>query len=268
MVNHFVTIYPEQNKDRFSELLFCIQQNIQNQAIHQVFLLKEPGEFPLPLPHNNKVIIVPIKKRPTYSDIFSHVNSLSNESDINIIANTDIFFDDSIKLLPKTLKKSECYALTRWEYQDNHYSWLNPRRYDSQDTWIFKGKIRNIQGNFFPGKIGCDSRIAFEIKSARYKISNPSLSIKSFHYHHSEIRNYDPLEMIPKPHIPVRITNLNNWILNVWFYLIKSDRYFPFRFCSTSNKHYIQYWIRYYKERVLSWIKSKKIYLYFRKVRY
>jgi len=53
----------------------------------------------------------------------------------------------------------------------------------------------------------CDNRIAHEISIAGYIMQNPAKTIRTIHYHLSESRNYD-LRTIPKPYLPVEVTEL------------------------------------------------------------
>ena len=89
-----------------------------------------------------------------------------------------------------------CISLTRWETSPNLF-FLNRR--DSQDCWIFKGKINHIQSDFFTGIPGCDNAIADRIARAGYDIINPSRTIKSYHVHKSSERNYGN-QKVPMPY--------------------------------------------------------------------
>ena len=89
-------------------------------------------------------------------------NNLINER--CILCNSDIYFDSSLGYL-KYLKDSECFALSRWNDTLQGSSLYN--RKDSQDAWIFKGKIPLpecvINGDFELGRLGCDNRILEEL---------------------------------------------------------------------------------------------------------
>ena len=123
-----------------------------------------------------------------------------NPNDINIISNTDIFFDSSINEVKK-ISNNEAWALTRWNYLgDNRAEFFN--RHDSQDVWIFRGGARkDLDGNYPMGKPGCDNRLAFELKRAGYLVRNPSLSIRCFHYHISEVRTFDWNDKVAEPYL-------------------------------------------------------------------
>jgi hypothetical protein len=186
MIRLFYNYYEDKNKTRKKEVDFCLQKNLENPYIN--------------------VIIIETAEKPTYNMFFEKINDITKDDDINIICNSDIFFDDTINLI-NNMKQKEVYALSRWDWiNENNIKLFN--RQDSQDTWIIKGKAENIVGNFTLGKRGCDNRIAYEFKNAGYKISNPSLSIKTYHVHNSGIRNYTHHDSVPEPYLLVELSKL------------------------------------------------------------
>lgn len=168
MINLFFNFYREENPIRAKEIDLCVGRNLSN-------------------PHLN-IIMINSQKRITYNDFFQIINNYSETTDVNIISNCDIYFDNSIQIVNE-MKDDEAFALSRWSMNKSN-NIIFDNRIDSQDAWIFKGKIRNIYGNFCLGYLGCDNRIAFEIDKAGYILSNPSKSIKIVHVHSSNIRNY------------------------------------------------------------------------------
>jgi hypothetical protein len=155
-------------------------------------------------------LFIPIysSQRLTFEDFFSRINLISSDDDINIIANSDIYFDSTIELAKK-IKSNECFALSRWDIQSDG-SAQHFNRSDSQDVWIFRGQIKNVSANFFLGYRGCDNRLAFEISRAGYKVSNPSLSIKTYHLHLTGIRNYNLSNefLVSDPYLQLPPSNL------------------------------------------------------------
>lgn len=171
----YVNVYEASTEERKKELDECLWQNKNN-------------------PHISKV--VELTGRPTYQDYFN----LFEEDKVNVIVNSDIFFDETAQLL-KGIKSYQCYALTRYDWNGNgHATFMN--RSDSQDAWVFRGKVKKIQYADFPlGVPGCDNRIAHEIKKAGYQLTNPSKSIHALHYHTSQVRNYtSQTPAIPQPY--------------------------------------------------------------------
>lgn len=179
MIKLFYNYYKDSNNERRKEIDFCFQKNIENKFIN--------------------LIIIESQNRLTYNDFFKKINKLSEDEDINIICNSDIFFDDTIALV-NNIKSKEAYALTRSEISSNGTSEFFHRP-DSQDTWIVRGQVKNVDGDFLLGKRGCDNRIAYEFRKAGYDIYNPSQSIKTYHLHNSNIRTYTNHDVIPGPYL-------------------------------------------------------------------
>ena len=171
-MNLFITLYDEKDKDRLGELMECYAKNKANPFIKKIFILNEGLE----LMHEPQLRV---NGRTTYSSIFSYINSVSYKQDVNIIANSDIYFDETIELA-KYIKPNECYALCRQEMPQNYKG-------GSQDVWIFRGRIRpTLKANFPIGFPGCDNRLAFVIDKAGYEVKNPCEQILCWHNHKSE----------------------------------------------------------------------------------
>jgi hypothetical protein len=70
----------------------------------------------------------------------------------------------------------------------NFNEWTAPV---SQDAWIFKSPLpSDIDADFFFGWLGCDNRIAYELKAKGLHVINPSLKLICRHVHMTEKRNY------------------------------------------------------------------------------
>jgi len=186
MIRLFFNYYADKNPVRKKEIDFCLQKNLSNPYL--------------------TTIVVESPNKPTYQFFFDKINEITQPEDINIICNSDIFFDDTIKLA-ENIKHKEFYALLRWEYLPNGSSQFFERP-DSQDTWITRGKIENVFGDFTLGIRGCDNRIAHEFHAAGYTVLNPSKSIKSYHVHNSSVRNYTMADVVPPPYYTLGPTSL------------------------------------------------------------
>jgi hypothetical protein len=167
--------YVSPNPARQREFDRCLFNNLANPHIESVVLF---CEHPCDVVHT-KLTKVEIGRRAMYNDMLSY-------SGIVILANTDIYFDDSIALA-KGIKENECYALSRWDMIGNKIKPFHGT--DTQDVWIFNNPKLTV-GNYGMGMPGCDNRIAREIFDAGYKITNPCLSIKAIHLHESGYRTY------------------------------------------------------------------------------
>lgn len=180
-IHLFTTFYIEKKEARLNELLICLRKNLSNTAITSITVFNEGGdlsEFDSP-----KFKVNRIAKRPTYQDFFNHINQYGNNFDIHIIANSDVYFDEHVAVLHHLDLKNSVLALSRWDTIESK----RPKLYnhnDSQDVWIFKGRIReNLSVDFPLGVPRCDNRLFYEMQEAGYRVLNPAFSIKAYHIH-------------------------------------------------------------------------------------
>jgi len=197
-INIFCNYYKDENDDRYREYMFCLDKLIKNSLIDNIFILCS-DELLL---KNDKIKKINFDSTfPRYRDFFNIIDSLSGENDINIIINSDCYIEkDGIKIIKNNIKKDQAYLLSRWDiinfqpFEVLHFDevYRNNVRYKpgcSQDSWIFIGKPKKeLIGDFGFGRAGCDNAIAYEFDKAGYKVHNPSLDIKIYHYHITEKR--------------------------------------------------------------------------------
>jgi len=195
----FTSYFTTNNPKRNEELHECMIRNIQNPYIDKIVNL---GSVPF---DDEKVLNIP-NERPTFTDFVKTVNAIG--ADYSIIANTDIFFDASLELIKDYLTENDCFALSRYDVDHRgipilfEYEW-------SQDSWIFKGKIREPENiDFVMGKPACDNRFAYELNKIGYCVTNPSHSIVTYHLHLSNHRNYEEKDRLEGLVIPVELTKL------------------------------------------------------------
>ena len=179
-----------------------MRTNISNSCIDRIYLLNETNEqFNYP-----KIVTIQTSKRPVFNDFFELINNETDDDGINIISNSDIYFDDSLKYISK-YSMSKVLALTRWN--TNGIPKLQSTFFYSQDTWVFFGEVKKVKADFQIGSVGGDNRLAYELKAAGYKVCNPSLTIKTYHCHTDNFRNSYPKDFagrVPAPYyypIPV-----------------------------------------------------------------
>lgn len=190
-MNLFINTYIDPDPVRNEELQTCYEKN-----------------------KANNFTIYTLEGRPTFNDFFKKINEVTNDHSINIIANSDIYFPEMNYSMFKDLSFNICYALTRWNVlPDGSEKFYNSA--DSQDVWIFRGKVKEVNADFTQGVAGCDNKIAYLLTQAGYKVLNPSLTIKTFHLHNSGVRNYltktesGDIYRLPKPRMRVPITALS-----------------------------------------------------------
>lgn len=207
MIRLFISYYKDKSEVRQRELEHCIQKNIENKFIDKIIVLLEGCDSDFPILNNNKVCIVQDCPRATYKAMFEYANKLSSQDDISIIANTDIYFDETVQKM-NTLQNHFCYALSRWhEFPDGNIA-LHNEQY-SQDVWAFRGLIKFPRFcDFHLGVPGCDNRIAYELHKAGYLLMNPAYDIKCYHNHKSDLHNYSRQDKIEEPYKPVPVCGL------------------------------------------------------------
>ena len=201
MINLFTSIYTDKSAVRQKELIYCLNKNLANPHINKIYLFVD-GE--VELPNSDKLVIIPFK-RPTYRDFFNLIDrTVTSREDISIVANTDIYFNHTLNGL--SLYERQCIALSRWDDKPGGLKLHNERF--SQDVWIFRGKMRNVNFcDFFLGIPGCDNRIAYELNSAGYALFNPASRIQAIHYHRSNLHNYDGRTLkIQRPYLFIPVT--------------------------------------------------------------
>lgn len=196
MTNLFINYFDHSNPARKKEIEFCLEKNEANTYI-------------------DKIIIVNRNERAAYGDFFRAMSDYPK--DVNIIANADIYFDETINLA-NGIKDSQCYALTRWEnhngsiieFTQRHNKRSAPPQW-SQDAWIFRGStkpeyydnVEAIRDNkiremipFCLGIPGCDNKIAALLTEKGFKVTNPSKSIRAIHKHKNEDRTYPNYQIL------------------------------------------------------------------------
>lgn len=204
-INLFVNWYKSDNYERDKELLFCLIRNICNEQIDQVILFGSN----LPEINNPKLKLIPTE-RLTFQQSFQLMNKyVKDDNAISILSNADIYFDYSLKSLFIRKFHNSVYCLSRYDIVNKNLEARFINRNDSQDCWIFQGKIKNIEADFYLGIRGADNRLAHELQSNGYRVLNPSLSIRSFHYHLSNHRagNYNS-NIVHKPYLRIKPTRL------------------------------------------------------------
>lgn len=168
-INVFTSIYHDANRRRQVELKLCLDKNRKNK--HFNLIVRESNT------------------RMTFNDFFEDIRKHGDDKGVNIVCNSDIYFDDTV-LLTEQILETQVYALNRWDWhpynEPIHYNMLG-----SSDVWVFRGIPKNINGDFYLGNWGCDGRLGYEIIKAGYSLYNPSLSIKTVHLHHVNVHNYD-----------------------------------------------------------------------------
>ena len=205
-----VTQYYDPGKGkRQTEINECLQKNAECSVVDRIVLLNERAMGV----KDGKIQEKVIGKRLTYADVIRWIYEEAPEDVLVVFANADIFLDaDSWRLLWSTdmITKPKFLALLRWDVAgttaaDMEAAKLFGPRADSQDTWVVSSKAVKAMKwdwsalNFPFGQGGCDNAITLEMFKQRFLVANPALSLRTYHYHESEVRTYDPRNIVDKP---------------------------------------------------------------------
>ena len=187
MIRLFTVWFDAKNSARQLEVRECVDRNQKNAEIGQVNLWHYSGDVPF---NDAKIVLHPAAARPSYAELFALANRVCGPNDIAIVANTDIWFDETIDLV-KGMAADTIYTLLRWE-EDGRPFLLHRggEAWTTQDTWIFRPPIHVANVDFKLGMPRCDNAIAHRIWRQGYNLQNPALSIRSHHIHTSQLRVY------------------------------------------------------------------------------
>lgn len=209
-----VGFYQDVNAVRTEEFIECARRNIANSRIDQltVFIEDSASAAEVRAHHptlvHAKVRLLEHGRRLTFAHLFGHADRHLAGSAV-IIANADIFFDETLALLDEEPLGGTMLCLSRWdEGADGTLRHFD--RPDSQDAWIFEAPLPRIESDFCLGMPGCDNRLAHEAERAGLTVSNPSRSVRAQHLHRSAVRRYTQRDGVPGPHRPVPASFLND----------------------------------------------------------
>lgn len=211
--------YLEPEAPRMRELLYCLEMNIANPAIRNIQLIfedyKSTNEFEtaenvspkhFELINHPKVRLIKLNRRMTFNDWFELANNLGEKlpGDPMIIANADIYFDDTIRLLtPQYLEKRfVCLSRRHATVDQIGIPEVDLQAPCAQDVWAFLPPLRyKPVFDFTTGCRGCDNRVAAEMSGIGYPVCNPCESVHALHVHASRVVRYGP--NVPGPHMNV-----------------------------------------------------------------
>lgn len=225
--------YLDPDSARREEFLECTRRNEANDTFDEIHVCTE---YPVDLAQIRsshpalaapKIRLIPYGQRLTYRDLFLHANRhLCGQS--VVIANADMFFDETLKRLEDYDLSGKLLCLSRWDIQkDGSACFFNHPC--SQDAWIFQAPVIDFSCDFHLGVLGCDNRLAWEAKQAGLEISNPSRSIRANHLHLSGVRRYKACERLAGPTCPVPPVFLEtHWL---WFVVACMGQLDDVRWC-------------------------------------
>ena len=195
------------NQGRQKELRQCLERNLASNLIDRVVLLNEKKEA---LPSRPDLEERIIGKRLSYADVIEAASTFPLDV-VVAFANADICIDDpSWRSLWSVNLENKFLALLRYDVPasgDTSKATIFGPRADSQDTWVIRvADIRDRSAatiaktlHFNFGRMGCDNAVALEMLKHRFTVINPCLSMKTWHFHASEVRTYNKQDIVDRP---------------------------------------------------------------------
>jgi hypothetical protein len=193
--------YSDSHRARREEFLYCMQRNCCNPMIDALHVFIEDQSDParllaiLSLPGN--IRFTPWGRRMTFQELFDYANRNFAGRDV-IIANGDIYFDQTLQRLRGHDLSGKLLCMSRWNVRSDGTAHLfdHPA---SQDAWIFRAPVHNLSCNFPLGVPASDNRLAWEARRVGIEVSNPARSIRAYHVHLSGVRRYVHHDRLPGP---------------------------------------------------------------------
>ena len=218
MFHLLIEYHVPKNEERHEEYLTCLRENIRNVFIDKIHIFLESNRKRPPIDDPKIVYVKPSRKsfeeqkkaniseydkgylnkkeqsRASYSDYFRYAReNLHGQS--CIIANSDIFFDETLEVINGVDLKNTLICLSRWDIKKglggDAVRLFN--RADSQDSWIFTSPVNKKveeDATFFLGRVGCDNKLAWIAYEAGMKLTNPAKQIITKHLHQIDYRTY------------------------------------------------------------------------------
>lgn len=189
-VHLLVGSYDDPTPARAAEFLECLHRNCDLKHIVRVHCFIEGPKFAFAKQglEYNKLALVERGRRVTYNDLF-HFSDTKLQGETCIIANSDIFFDESLVQLKGYDLTNKLLCLARRNDRTEPVS-IEQFDVNGHDAWIFRAPLVRFRCNWELGKWGCDLRLSHEAAEAGLILENPALNIFANHVHGSGVRRY------------------------------------------------------------------------------
>ncbi|KAF9991736.1 putative ATP-dependent RNA helicase ddx49, partial [Entomortierella chlamydospora] len=208
--------YKSEYPDRAAEIDVSLASLIANPLLHQVHVLVEVKDRPLPPfaivnPRTKEIVI---SKRPLMGDYIQYACDHLHETGHRVIfSNSDIFFDSTLDYFTKIADEvfdQTFYAISRWRLDATGKdidtgapgtplgmtAYPFPT-YGSYDTFAFKPKticsdkvklkdmVESL--NYTMGVLGAENRLLYEVRRQypEIKLVNPYKDVRTVHIHDS-----------------------------------------------------------------------------------
>ncbi len=210
----FTQYYTAGDKKRAKELRECLRRNVKCRWIDRVVLLTERDESiawaSFVGKDKEKIEQQVLGRRLRYSDFFREVcrrYAATGTDAVVCLANADIYMGEELEEVWRIRWADRAICLLRWDDLGGGPSGarLFGPRHDSQDVWMFSARSvaeRHWGGSDVDiplGVPGCDNAILHSLLQRRFLLSNPALSLKTYHLHNSGVRTYTKKDTVVRP---------------------------------------------------------------------
>ena len=189
------------NAKRQQEINYVLDQNIKCSYIDKIILLNEQSYA---LPKSDKIEQVIINKRLTYLDVMRYIKNSVPKDTYVVFSNSDIYMDETLCALYSLHMEKKFISLLRYDVVPGQEAKIYGPRPDSQDTWIVSASSIDFEPteqdfDFTFGIPGCDNAINVSMLRNKFIVINPSLTMRSYHVHNSNVRTYVKSDVVDKP---------------------------------------------------------------------
>lgn len=210
----FTQYYTSSDKKRAKELRECLRRNVKCRWVDRVVLLTERDESvawaSFVGKDKEKIEQQVLGRRLRYSDFFREVcrrYAAMGTDAVVCLANADIYMGEELAEAWRIRWADRAVCLLRWDDLGGGPAGarLFGPRPDSQDVWMFSA--RSIAERHWGGSDtdiplgvpGCDNAILHSLLQRRFLLSNPALSLKTYHLHNSDVRSYTKKDTVVRP---------------------------------------------------------------------
>ncbi|NET76672.1 tetratricopeptide repeat protein [Okeania sp. SIO1F9] len=190
----FTPYFKAKQSDRQDELIYCLRKNIECTEIEKIVLLIDDDHRPELA--SSKIEIVNLSSRPTYLD-WIELTEKKCADKISILANSDIYFDESISRLRELFytNPKAFVTISRYEQKGSEQI-LHQNPHWSQDVWAIFGnsKLEDTLKESLKIRLGvprCDNKVAYLFAIHGTKLYNPCYEVKTVHVQQTDSRTYD-----------------------------------------------------------------------------
>lgn len=186
----YVGFYKDSSPERNEENLACLKANAANPHIDEIWLFVEKPEDFQHLA-TDKIRITRSRTRwCTYFDFISHANRES-EDFLLLIANTDIYFDETLEIAKSSIKRGELVVMGRRDIRPDGTAYIT-EHLESSDAWLMAAPVIDFPCEYRLGTVGCESTFLGSAQSAGLRLRPATMSVNAYHLHITQKRNIDP----------------------------------------------------------------------------